>query len=134
MALVEYAESELRRAGFFDADSDYAGMVGPAVVEMVKQFAAEGHSGYSASLCLYLFKRVAAFKPLTAIDNPMIDNSFIDHTSISGGNLTYQSTRYSSLFSEDGGKRWYDINLKVPKWRRWFGQRRVYVKLPYLPK
>jgi hypothetical protein len=134
MALVEYAESELKRAGFFDADSDYAGMVGPAVVEMMKQFAEEGHSGYSAHLCISLFERLARFKPLIPLDNPMVDGSFIDHTNISGGQLTYQSNRYSSLFSEDGGKRWYDINITIPRWKRIFGIRRAYITFPYMPK
>ena len=135
MALVEYAESELRRAGFYDADSDYAGMVGPAVVEMIKQFADEGHSGYSAHLCLSIFERLSRFRPLTPMENPMIDGSFIDHTSISGGNPTYQSNRLSSLFSMDGGRRWYDIDVRVPRWRRLLlRQNVVYVKFPYYPK
>jgi hypothetical protein len=134
MSLVEYAESELRRAGFFDADSDYAGMVGPAVVEMMKQFADEGHSGYSAHLCLSIFERLARFLPLTPIENPMIDGSFIDHSDISGGNPTFQSNRLSSLFSEDSGKRWYDIDKRLPRWKRWLGARRAYIKFPYMPK
>ena len=134
MALVEYAESELRRAGFFDADRDYAGMVGPAVVEMMKQFADEGHSGYSAHLCLSIFERLARFLPLTPIENPMIDGSFIDHSDISGGNPTFQSNRLSSLFSEDSGKRWYDIDKRLPRWKRWLGARRAYIKFPYMPK
>jgi hypothetical protein len=134
MALVEYAESELKRAGFFDADSDYAGMVGPAVIEMMKQFATEGHSGYSANLCLSVFERLARFRPLTPTENPMIDGSFLDHTDISGGHPTYQSTRLSSLFSEDGGKRWYDLDKKIPKWKRLLRIRRAYVKFPYVPK
>jgi len=134
MALIEYAEDELRRAGFFDKDSDYAGMVGPAVLEMMKQFADEGHSGYSAHLCLSVFERLARFRPLTPVENPMADNSFIDHTAISGGNPTFQSTRLSTLFSEDGGKRWYDLDKSVPKWKQWLGVRRGYVKFPYMPK
>lgn len=134
MALVEYAESELRRAGFFDADSDYAGMIGPAVIEMMKQFATEGHSGYSARLCLSVFGRLARFRPLTPIENPMLGKEFIDHTDISGGHPTLQCTRLSSLFSEDGGKRWYDLDKRIPRWKRWFGVRRAYVKFPYMPK
>jgi len=134
MALVEYAQEGLKRAGYFDEDSDYGGLVGPAVLEMVKQFADEGHSGYSAMLCLHLFKRLAAFKPINPIPNPMEANEFIDHTSISGNHPTFQSTRISSLFSEDGGKRWYDIDKRLPKWKRWLGIRRAYVKFPYLPK
>jgi hypothetical protein len=133
MAMVEYAEKELKRAGWFDKDADYAGLVGPAVIEMMKQFAQEGHSGYSAHLVLHIFERLARYRPLTPLDNPMTASEYVDHTEISGGQLTYQSTRLSSLFSEDGGQRWYDLDLKLPKWKRWIGIRRAYVKFPYMP-
>ena len=134
MSLVAYAEDELKRAGYFDEDSDYGGMIGTAVLEMVKQMASEGHSGNSHFTCLSLFNRLARFRPLTPIQNPMLDNSYIDHTSLSGGTPTYQSNRLSSLFSEDGGKRWYDIDKRLPKWKRWLGIRRAYVKFPYMPE
>lgn len=134
MSLVEYAQEELQRAGWFDKDSDYAGLVGPAVIEMMKQFAAEGHSGYSAHLVLHIFERLASYRPLTPLDNPMEKKEFIDHTEISGGQQTFQSTRHSSLFSEDGGKTWYDINLRIPKWKRFLGIKRAFVSFPYLPK
>ena len=136
MSLVGYATEELKRAGWFDADSDYAGMIGPAVVKMVEQFAEEGHSGYSASLCLALFKRVAAFRPLSPLLNPMQTGEFHDVSGPSGtpSNTTLQSTRLSSLFSEDSGRTWYDIDLKVPRWKKWFGVRRAYVEFPYMPK
>lgn len=134
MSLVGYAEEELRRAGFFEEDSYYAGMIGPAVVEMMKQFAEEGHSGYLAHIVLQIFERLARFRPLTQIDNPMILNEFLDHTEISGGHATFQSTRLSSLFSEDGGKRWYDIDKRLPRWKKWLRIRRSYINFPYMPK
>ena len=67
--LEEFAEAELRRAGWFDDSPDamYGGMVGPAVMKMIKVFAAEGHSGMSARLCLDIFHRVARFKPLSKL-------------------------------------------------------------------
>ena len=65
--LVAYAKSELERAGMFKEDSDYGGMMGPAVLKMVELFSAEGHSGMSASLAIALFERVARFEPLTPL-------------------------------------------------------------------
>ena len=62
--LVQHAETELRRAGFFDADSDYGGMLGPAVLKAVAAWAAEGHSGSSHSIALHLFNEVVNFRPL----------------------------------------------------------------------
>jgi hypothetical protein len=102
---------------------------------MVKLFAEDGHSGGSAGLCISLFRRVAAYKLLSPIPNPMEANEFIDHTEISGGHPTFQSTRLSSLFSIDGGKRWYDIDIRISRWRRIFLRQNVaYVRFPYLPR
>ena len=39
--LVDYAERELKLAGLFDKDADYGGMLGHAVLKMVKLFAEE---------------------------------------------------------------------------------------------
>ena len=40
--LVEFAKKELELAGLFDKDSDYNGMIGGAVLKMVKDFADGG--------------------------------------------------------------------------------------------
>ena len=40
--LVSHAEAELRKAGMFDADADYNGMIGKAVMDLVKVFADQG--------------------------------------------------------------------------------------------
>lgn len=133
-SLMLYAEDELKRAGWFNKTSDYGGLVGPAVLEMMKQFAEEGHSGGSAPLVLGIFSRLASYRPLTPITDPMDLKEYLDHSEISGGHLTYQSTRLSTLFSEDGGKRWYDLDKPIPRWKRWFGVRRAYVSFPYMPK
>ena len=42
--LAKHAEYELRKAGLFDKDSDYGGMLGKAVMDIVKVFAKQGHS------------------------------------------------------------------------------------------
>ena len=108
--LVEYAESELRRAGLFDTDSDYDGAIGPAVLELVSKFAAQGHSGFSAGLTLSIFDKLARFKPLTEItSNPD------EWMEVSGPpNRMWQSKRSPTLFSKDGGKTWYDLDA-IPR-------------------
>jgi len=133
--LVHHARRELENAGWFKEDSDFGGLVGPAVLKMVETFSDEGHSGFSAGLCIDLFKRVASFKLLSPIKNPMETGEYIDHTDISGGHPVFQSTRLSSLFSNDGGKHWHDIDIHVPRWRRIFlRQNVVLVNFPYLPE
>ncbi len=132
MQLAKYAEEELRKAGWFNngEDSLYGGMIGPAVLEMVRLFAAEGHSGLSAPVCLGLFQRVAAFKPLSPIEHPLKTGEYQKV-----GEGTLQSTRLFSLFSDDGGRTWHDINLRVPKvWKYLLGRRWVNVAFPYSPK
>jgi hypothetical protein len=136
MSLVEYAQDELQRAGWFDKDSDYAGMVGPAVVEMMRQFAEEGHSGYSAHLVLHIFERLASYRPLTPLDNPMEKGEYhcVSEASGTPPMTTLQSLRKSSVFSEDSGKTWYDIDKKRTRWERITRSRRAYITFPYMPK
>ena len=142
MSLVGYAQDELQRAGWFDKDSDYAGMVGPAVIEMMKQFAEEGHSGYSAHLVLHIFERLASYRPLTPLDNPMEKSEYhcVSYASGTPPMTTLQSVRRSSVFSEDGGKTWYDIDKKLPRWKTLLRKLHIpishlaYITFPYMPK
>lgn len=127
MSLVQHAERELRDAGLFDKDSDYNGMLGEATLELVKVFAAQGHSGFSAKCVIDLFRRVASYQVLSPLKHPMVSKEYIDHSDTHGGNPVFQSTRKSSVFSEDGGKRWYDIDKRVPRWKRLLGVKRFYL-------
>ena len=65
--LTEHAKAELEFAGLFDKDSDYNGMLGDAVMELLDVFSKQRHSGRSASMVISLFQRVADYKPLTPI-------------------------------------------------------------------
>lgn len=59
---VNFAHDELRRVGLFDKDSDYGGALAEAVMELISLFAAQAHSGSSASMVIVLFGKLAAFK------------------------------------------------------------------------
>jgi hypothetical protein len=63
--LVEHAEKELRAAGLFDQDSDYSGMLGTWVLDLIKMFAEQGHSGSSAVMAAELFYRLSSYEVLT---------------------------------------------------------------------
>jgi len=112
MNLIEHAEREMRIAGLYDADSDYAGMIPEAVMKMIRPFAEEGHSGMSASLTLEIFNRLARYKTLTA---PTCDPSewmeVSDMCSVEQRPV-FQSKRDPSLFSNDGGKTYYSVDDK----------------------
>lgn len=124
MSLVKHAEHELRLAGLFDKDSDYDGMLGDAVLELVKVFAKQGHSGFSAHTTLRIFNEVANFKNLTPIGSTK--DEWMDVTGMTAdGKGTWQNRRRGTTFSRDGGKTWYDMdNPKLNNgddWkRRWW--------------
>lgn len=62
--LVDHANKELQKAGLFDKDSDYDGMLGEGVVELITTFANQGHSGYSAMITRELFHKLSNFEEL----------------------------------------------------------------------
>lgn len=106
MSLVEHAKRELKAAGLYDKDSDYGGMLAHATVRLIKVFAKEGHSGFSAELSIQLFEKLARFKTLTPItDNPDEWMDISEHFP----NM-HQNMRDSSLFSKDGGRTYYSVD------------------------
>jgi len=128
-SLETFAENELRRAGFFDKDSAYDGMLGEAVMKMVKLFADEGHSGMSAGIAIDLFQRVARFEPLTPLTGA--DDEW---TEVSDG--MWQNRRCPHVFKENGAA--YDSTGRV--FREPDGccftsaGSRVPITFPYVPK
>lgn len=89
----DYAKTELTRAGLFDKDSDYAGEIGNAVMELIDVFTKQGHSGFSAPLVVRYFSKLALFKPLTAIMGSDDEWYEVDTD-------TWQNNRCSALFRE----------------------------------
>lgn len=116
MSLVEHAERELRLAGLFDKDSDYGGMIGEAVLGLVRTFAEQGHSGMSASYTLFLFNKVGNYKPLTKIGTTKEEWMNVSDYGCNKGKPLYQNIRSSSCFSEDGGETYWDIDAPKKKW------------------
>ena len=121
MSLVAHAKEELTRAGLFDRDSDYKGMIGEAVLELVEKFAEQGHSGFSAHLTLEVFQRVASFKTLTPITCDPSEWNYINDMQ---SEPLWQNRRQCDCFSEDGGKTYYSVDdMHSLKW--------IYNKMPF---
>lgn len=97
--LVRHAERELRLAGLFDEDSDYNGMLGAATLDIVRVFADQGHSGYSAALVTDLTSRLMRFEPLTPLTSDPAE-----WMEVTDG--LWQSRREPRAFSHDGGQTW----------------------------
>ena len=109
--LEKHAEAELRRAGWFDKDGMYDGMIGPSVMKLIKVFADEGHSGMSGNIALNLFNRVARFKTIAEITNDPAEWMDVADA-MPGREAVWQSRRDPSLFSNDGGKTYYSVDDK----------------------
>jgi hypothetical protein len=100
---VQFAQYELSNAGLFDPDSDYGGMAGRSVMELVRVFSKQGHSGFSASMVSTIFYDLTKWKPLTPLtNNPREWNEV--------GYGMWQSSRSPSSFSDDGGKTYYNLD------------------------
>jgi hypothetical protein len=112
-----WARAELERAGLFDGDSDYGGMLGTEVLALVERFSAAGHSGFSAALTASVFARLAAWKPLTPITNAADEWMHVAADMAGEPNL-WQSRRQPSLFSYDGGSTYYDLDETPPLWAK----------------
>ena len=105
MSLLEHAEREMKLVGLDKEDSEYNGMIYDAVMKMMKVFADEGHSGFSAMKVLAVFDRLAKFKPLSPLTND--PKEWNDVSEMSGGNPMWQNNRDSECFSKDCGKTYY---------------------------
>ena len=103
MALIEFAKHELEEAGLFDKDSDYGGMLGEAVLELIDVFARQGHSGFSAGIVSDIFNKLSRYKPITPITNNPKDWNFVTDD-------TWQSRKQPDLFSNNNGKTYYSVD------------------------
>ena len=107
--LVDHGKEELERAGLFDKDSDYDGMLGEAVLELLQTFSKQGHSGFSAQLTMELFNKLVKYETLTEItDDPEEWMAVSEDMALGEG--VWQSRRNPALFSNDGGKNYYSID------------------------
>jgi len=93
--LLQYAETELEAAGWFKAGGMYGGELGKAVVELIKKFSDQEHSGMSAGIAINLFHRLSKYKPLTPLTGE--DDEWTEV-----GTDVFQNKRCFSVFRRDG--------------------------------
>lgn len=116
MGLEQFAIDEMKRAGLYDTDADYGGMIPEAVIALVKAHAQNDHSGGSHWLTLKIFNEVINYKPLTPIS---ADPSEWMEVGNDSRGTCFQNMRRSTCFSYDGGKTWYDIDKPLRfRWLR----------------
>lgn len=98
--LMKHARSELQAAGHFDDDGFYGGALGKAVLELIKSFCDQGHSGMSAHFAMALFDRLARYLPLTPLTGE--DDEWNEVGDQNGGPL-YQNRRCGHIFKDPNG-------------------------------
>jgi hypothetical protein len=109
--------AELEKAGLLKKDSDYDGMIGEAVKELLLVFQKQGHSGSSAQITANIFYKLIKGEPLSPLtNNPdewmevttgvfqsrRVSNVFIDQK-VSERPYTLDG----KAFSDDGGKTFW---------------------------
>ena len=106
--LYTHAREELRSAGLLSEESDYDGMLGEAVLEIVEVFARQGHSGFSAEMTVELLNRLLRFEPL----GPLTDNpgEWMRVNPDDEPDGLWQNRRKADAFSPDGGKTYYQLS------------------------
>jgi len=113
MSLQNHAKIELQIAGFFDKDSDYGGMIGKSVMELIDVFCKQGHSGTSAPFVANIFNKLAKYEPLQPITGK--DEEWSDITKLNDGESMYQNKRCSALFKDGIDKTPYYIDAIVKR-------------------
>ena len=80
------------------------------VLDLIKLFASQGHSGMSAGITSGMFSELSKFRTLSPNDH----SEYIDVSAISGRPLL-QCSRDSRYFSDDDGSTWYNVDDKKDK-------------------
>ena len=110
--LYNHALTEFRAAGWTDEDGKFKDemqeMICKHVLELLKIFADEGHSGTTAPYTVRMFEKLAMFEPLVPLTGE--EWEWFDH-----GNGVFQNKRCSRVFKQpdrfDGQA--YDIEGRV---------------------
>lgn len=107
----KHAMREFQIAGWCDENGvfndEMQKMMCDGVLKLLDVFAEEGHSGFSASYAISLFKKLVNFEPITALTGA--DDEWVD-VGHHGCSIHYQNKRMSSVFkdSKDGQAYWMD--------------------------
>lgn len=133
MSLIAHAEHELSLI----ADGEHSEMqqaMNKHILEMVKLFAEEGHSGFSASYAVAVLEKLLRFEPLTPLTGA--DDEWNDVSNY-GPEPCWQNRRCSHVFKGADGRA-YDIEGRI--FRQPDGncftssESHVYIEFPYTPK
>lgn len=132
--LVEFAENELNRILKTCENSEDLKMqkaINDNILDIVKKFSEQGHTGFTANYSLNILKRLLDWKPisvLTGEDDEWVELNYTPDTA-------YQNKRCPSIFKDADGRA-YNVEGKVfsdDNGHTWFtgSDSRVYIDFPY---
>jgi hypothetical protein len=110
-------ELEFKSIGYSDinscSDGDPDFWIQRDVINLLKLFSLQGHSGSSAPYATHYFSQLSSHKPLSPLTGE--DWEWLEVYQDKDGRKTYQNRRYCAVFKEIDGstEECYDINGKV---------------------
>lgn len=138
MSLVQFAEDELKIIGMGADAAEENKLMHDDIIEIVKKFADQGHSGFSASYALGILTKLMnyeALTPLTGEDDEWVKIS----EEMGGGDMEYQNKRCYSVFKgadgrayDSGAKVYYEKGNRKNTYTK--GGQRDYITFPYTHK
>ncbi len=131
--LVDHAEMELEALGMGkDAEDEMNKAMHDYVIEMVKTFSKQGHSGHSAAYAANVIYKLLNYEPLGPLTGE--DSEWVDVSEQSGYPL-WQNKRCSHVFKNKDGA--YDIEGRIfrdPDGSTWANKdSHVRIEFPYVP-
>ena len=135
--LVKFAENELNiiiNKCEDKEDKEIQEMISKNILQIVKIFSQQGHSGFSASYAINLINKLLRFEPITPLTGADDEWIKLDYNA----DTKYQNKRCPRVFKNADGKA-YDIEGKVFSdngGKSWYTSKdsRVYIQFPYIPK
>jgi hypothetical protein len=134
MSNMKHYEAEIRRAGLFDKDSDFGGLLGKALMKLCESQVGEGHSWCSQSCVVGAFNQLmntGILSPLTGEDDEWNETGT--------GEGKFQNKRASNVFKGADGRAYqYDYYVFHDGARDETGYTgpgsRKYITFPFVPK
>lgn len=134
MSMVEFAENELKLLLDTCTDEEAKNVqkvINKDILDIIKLFSEQGHSGFSAHYSMNILKRLMDYKPLSPITDNENEWTKLDYDN----DLAFQCKRCPSLFKDSDG-RVYNVEGRIfsdDNGHTWYtnGNSRIYVTLPY---
>lgn len=111
MNIIEYAKNELQLAGLYN-NSEYENKICESVIELLKVFQNQNHSGYSASIVIDLFNHLARYKNITPLNGNDDEWNIVEKND---NEILYQNKRNLNVFKSSINNKPYYINSYVMK-------------------